>query len=144
MGSGKKVTMPEMIRQRKAQPQLEVVDLTDVTISTPLSVVAAYLQKRLTQRLTAYIIGIADGRDIGRYSRNQTKPHEKQRKKLFSLYELLETTLKDENDSMIQLWLQGRNSELSGDAPARVLRNAFFENFDSVKLAAEKMSEVGR
>jgi hypothetical protein len=102
------------------------------------------LQQRLGQRLVAYIVGITDGRDIGRYGRGEETPHSSTERKLRSVLELMNTILKDENDRMTRLWFQGYNSELNGEAPAKALHDSFEQHFSAVKLAALKFTDLSR
>lgn len=148
MGARKKVRMDDQVVEtlspRQARPQMEVPSLQLPTLIAPINVVAEVLQRRLTQRLTAYIVGLSDGRDIGRYVRQEREPHASNAIKMRSLFELLNTILKDENDQIIQLWFQGQNSELKGEAPAQALRDDFLRHFPAVRIAALKLVELSR
>ena len=60
---------------KHAMAQIETDDLSFEVARAAVHSLAQELQDILTQRLVAYIVGLSDGRDIGRYARQERKPH---------------------------------------------------------------------
>jgi len=127
---------------KHAVAQMETQDLSFDVARASLHHLAHELQEILTQRLVAYIIGIADGRDIGRYARQERKPHAGTDIKLRELYNLVSMMRKKEDSETIQIWFQGRNPELADNSPAKLLHDDF-TNYSRVKLAIEKFLSSG-
>ena len=128
---------------RNAVAQIQTHDLSLRTIRTPLQDLALYLQNALTQKLAAYMVGLSDGRDIGRYAREDRNPHPRQLAKLQALFELLNSTFKTEDPRIVQAWFLGVNPELDGQAPAKLLRESFDQELSRVRAAAEKFMDAG-
>lgn len=101
---------------------------------------ALRLQQKLTQRLTAYMVDLADGRDIGRYARGERKPHPGTQMKLRDLFSLVSMLTEREDAETIQAWFMGRNPELKHRAPALLLHENFNVNYEQVRKAAIKFS----
>jgi hypothetical protein len=127
---------------RRATAQIETEDLPLSAVRSPISDLTQQLQDILTQRLVAYIVGLSDGRDIGRYARGERRPHPGTNLKLRELFGLISLMLEKEDPQTVQVWLQGRNPELEDQSPASVLR-ASFENYPRVKSAIEKFLAAG-
>ena len=127
---------------KHAVAQIETADLPINIARASLQNLAMDLQNTLTQRLTAYIVGISDGRDIGRYARGERKPHPGTDAKLRELSCLVAMMKEKEDPETIQIWFQGRNPELEDKSPARILHEDF-ENYPKVKQAIEKFLTSG-
>lgn len=128
---------------KAARAQVEVIEHSLQNLRKPLSKIAQILQDVLTQKLVAYMIGISDGRDIGRYSRAERSPHPPTAKKLRDLFTLLQLLSESEDSETIQVWFTGKNPELGDKSPARALHESFDKNFENVRLAAVKFIEMG-
>src|SRR4051812_28817014 len=128
---------------RKAIAQTEAYDVSLSAARTSLEELARDLQESLTQKLTAYIVGLSDGRDIGRYARGERKPHFSTQVKLRDLYGLVCRMLRSEGPETIQVWFMGRNPELEDRSPAALLHDDFDGNFVRVKNAALKFLQLG-
>ena len=127
---------------RHAVAQIETDDLSFDVARAEMHMLTQQLQEILTQRLTAYIVGLSDGRDIGRYARQERKPHPGTDIKLRELANLVFIMKKREDSETIQVWFQGRNPELGDLSPAKVLREDF-GNYPKVKRAIEKFLSSG-
>jgi hypothetical protein len=127
---------------KHAVAQIETDDLPINVARASLQNLAMDLQNILTQRLTAYIVGVSDGRDIGRYARGERKPHHGTDTKLRELSCLVAMMREKEDPETIQIWFQGRNPELGDQSPARILHEDF-ENYPKVKHAIEKFLTSG-
>lgn len=128
---------------RHAIAQIETNDLSLDVARSPVQSIAGGLQDVLTQKLTAYIVGLSDGRDVGRYVRGERKPHPETNIKLRDLYSLVSDFLKVEDPETIQVWFLGRNPELEHSSPANVLHAGFMENYLRVRGAMDKFLENG-
>ena len=127
---------------KHARAQIETDDLPLNVARSSMSDLAKELQDTLTQRLTAYIVGLSDGRDIGRYARKERKPHSGTDVKLRELYNLVSMMKEKEDAETIQIWFQGRNPDLKDHSPAKLLHDTF-DNYPQVKRAVEKFLAIG-
>jgi hypothetical protein len=127
---------------KHARAQIESDDLPLDVARSSMADLAQKLQDILTQRLTAYIVGLSDGRDIGRYARKERKPHPGTDAKLRELYNLVSMMKDKEDPETIQVWFQGRNPDLRDYSPAKLLHENF-ENYPQVKHALEKFLATG-
>lgn len=105
---------------------------------TTVQSIASGLQDVLTQKLTAYIVGLSDGLDMGRYVRGEKIPDSGTDKKLRDLHSLVSDFLKVKDSETIQVWFLGKNPELENDSPANILHSGFMENYLRVMGAADK------
>jgi len=127
---------------KHAMAQIETDDLSFDVARASMHSLAQELQDILTQRLVAYIVGLSDGRDIGRYARQERKPHRGTDIKLRELSNLVSLMKNKEDPETIQVWFQGRNPELGDLSPAKVLHEDF-SNYPKVKRAIEKFLVTG-
>lgn len=127
----------------KAVAQIDTEDVSLNTARHSLTKVAKFLQETLTQKLVAYLIGISDGRDVGRYVRGEREPHFKTKIKLRDLFVLVTLMNQSEDAETIQAWLMGRNPELGDLSAASLLNKDFDKNYARVKSAADKFLEMG-
>jgi hypothetical protein len=103
------------------------------------------LQLRLTQRLTAYILGLSDGREVGCYAHGDLLPGRVVEDEARALADLLGDAFNGTDDRVVQLWFQGHNPELVGnDAPARALRSNLQASLSDVQIAAEAFAASER
>jgi hypothetical protein len=122
---------------KHARAQIETDDFPFNVARSSMADLAFELQNILTQRLTAYIVGLSDGRDIGRYARRERKPHSGTDAKLRELYNLVSMMKKKEHPETIQIWFLGKNPDLEDRSPANVLHESF-DSYPQVKRAVEK------
>ena len=127
---------------KHARAQIETDDLPFNVARRSMSDLAMELQDILTQRLTAYIVGLSDGRDIGRYARKERKPHPGTDAKLRELYNLISMMKEKEDPEIIQIWFQGKNPDLKNRSPASLLHDSF-DSYHQVKRAVEKFLASG-
>ncbi|MGK5087006.1 hypothetical protein WDW86_05565 [Bdellovibrionota bacterium FG-2] len=128
---------------RHAVAQSEAQDLTFDVARSRLETIAEQLQSVLTQKLTAYLVDLSDGRDIGRYARGERKPHPGTQMKLRHLFSLVSPMLTKEDRDTVQVWFMGRNPELADQSPAKLLHQDFNKNFIRVRDAANKFLATG-
>jgi hypothetical protein len=116
---------------RKAIAQTETSDVSLSVARTSLAELAQTLQEAITQKLVAFMVGISDGGDVGRYARGERKPHFTTQIKLRDLYGLIHRMLKSEGQETIQVWFMGKNPELDNRPPA------FFFTKTSMAISSE-------
>ena len=129
------------MRQAAARKNME--DLPIEQARKGISALAAELQERLTQRLLAYMIGISDGRDIGRYARGEREPHASTAQHLRNVYYLVCLLGESEDDATIQAWLTGLNPMLDDRSPAELLHDDHEAHMQLVLRAAKKFIQTG-
>jgi hypothetical protein len=127
---------------KQARAQLETDDLPLNVARSSMADVAQELQNVLTQRLTAYVVGLSDGRDIGRYARGERKPHPGTDAKLRELYHLVSLMKEQEDAETIQIWFLGRNPDLEDKSPAKILHESF-DDYPRIKQAIQKFLALG-
>lgn len=128
---------------RHAVAQSETQDTPLDQARAGLAEIAKDLQETLTQRLVAYVVGLSDGRDIGRYVRRERTPHPSTAGKLRDLYYVVNLLRAQEDNQTIQAWFTGMNPELDDRSPATLLRESFEENKTRVVTAARKFLSAG-
>lgn len=100
----------------------------------PLPEMAEKLQDTLGQRITAYAIGIKDGRQVGKYARGETKPSDLAMDRLRRLYQVVQILSTRETAETIRAWMIGSNPLLEGRAPLELLHE---DQVEAVAGAAE-------
>jgi len=88
------------------------------------SEMAAYLQKHLGQKLTAYLAGLKDVKTVGQWAKGRVEPPALTRERLRAASHAAELFNVRYNDKAAQGWFFGANSSLDDRAPAAVLREA--------------------
>jgi hypothetical protein len=84
---------------------------------------AAYLQETLTQRLTAYICNVKDGKTVARWAQDAVadiRPESEQR--LRTAYEIVSLLLQFDSPQTVRAWFMGLNPQLDDVSPATTLR----------------------
>jgi hypothetical protein len=128
---------------RQAAARRNIEDLPLDQARKGISDLATELQGRLTQRLLAYMIGISDGRDIGRYVRGEREPHASTAQRLRNVYYLVSLLKSSEEDTTIQAWLTGLNPMLEDRSPAELLHEDHERHLTAVLRAAKKFIQTG-
>lgn len=95
------------------------------------SEIAAYLQEQLGQRMAAYLVGLSDSRQVGRYARGTTRPSSVTDRRLREGYKTVRMIVDAYDARTVKAWLFGTNSRLDDEAPIDVLASA--ENGESFK-----------
>jgi hypothetical protein len=85
--------------------------------------IAASLQERLGQRVTAYLSGIRDAKMVGRWARGKAKPRELAELRLRAAYPAAELLATAYGPDTARAWFFGTNTRLSDEAPAHLLRH---------------------
>jgi len=85
--------------------------------------IAASLQERLGQRVTAYLSGVRDAKMVGRWARGKAKPRELAELRLRAAYPAAELLASAYGPDTARAWFFGTNTRLGGEAPAHLLRH---------------------
>jgi hypothetical protein len=105
------------------------------------SEIAGYLQEQLGQRVAAYLAGLSDTRQIGRYARQEGAPSETTERRLREGYKAVRMITDAYNAKTAKAWLFGTNSRLDDEAPIEVLGQArATEQFAAVVRAARQFA----
>jgi hypothetical protein len=107
----------------------------------PIGEVAAFLQDRLGQRMTAFLGGLADAKQIGRYVRaDGPEPRTAVAQRLRHGYKVVRIINETYDTDTAKAWLFGTNTRLDDHAPIELLRTAEKpEQFTAVIRAARQL-----
>jgi hypothetical protein len=110
----------------------------------PTAAVAGFLQDTLGQRMTAYLAGLNDVKQIGRYRRpDGPTPTPQVELRLREGYKVVRMLLDCYDQATTRNWLFGTNSRLDDQAPIGVLRNGKVpEDFVAVVRAARQFASA--
>ncbi|MDB5077278.1 MAG: hypothetical protein JWO42_3457, partial [Chloroflexi bacterium] len=88
---------------------------------------SAYLQDMLTQRLTAFICNVKDGKTVARWAQgsvSEIRPQSEQR--LRAAYEIATLLLQFDSPQTVRAWFMGLNPQLDDISPATALHDGRF------------------
>ncbi|HST38366.1 MAG TPA: hypothetical protein VLK58_02600 [Conexibacter sp.] len=121
-------------------PAAERLDRDAATL--PIGEVAAYLQAQLGQRMTAFLAGLSDAKQIGRYATpGGPAPRSAVANRLRHGYKVVRMISDAYDASTAKAWLFGTNTRLDDEAPIEVLRTAADpEQFTAVVRAARQLA----
>jgi hypothetical protein len=108
----------------------------------PVGEVAAYLQDQLGQRMTAFLVGLTDAKQVGRYARaDGPEPRAIIAQRLRHGYKVVRMISDAYDAETAKAWLFGTNTRLDDQAPIEVLRTAEQpEQFTAVIRAARQLA----
>jgi hypothetical protein len=110
----------------------------------PIQEIAAYLQKHLGQRLTAYISGVNDPKMVSHWIAGRNVPRDGSQMRLREAYQATRLLISAYDDQTAKAWFAGSNARLDSEAPAFTLRRA--RNWEDLRLlvpAARAFAEGG-
>lgn len=88
----------------------------------PVSEIAQTLQGLLSRRLTAYIVGVKDGKTISRWATGETTDiREDSEIKLRTAYELVKLITNFDSEQVARAWMIGLNPQLDDSSPAEMI-----------------------
>jgi hypothetical protein len=96
---------------------------TQATTASPAEI-AAFLQEHLGQKLTAYLSGLKDPKEVGAWARGDNVPRDLAVMRLRCAYRVVLMILKTYDADTAKAWLFGTNTRLGDEAPAVLLRRA--------------------
>jgi len=123
-----------------ALTQAAVEQIDDATNRTETAHIAAYLRDQLGQRVTAYLLGAADPKQVAAYARggNISELRARRLREGYKIVRMIETPYDTET---AKAWLFGTNARLDDQAPIEVLAGATkTEQFADVRRAARQFA----
>jgi len=123
-----------------ALTQAVVEQIDDLTNRTDTAKIAAYLRERLGQRITAYLLGAVDPKQVAAYARggNISDVRARRLREGYKIVRMIETPYDIET---AKAWLFGTNARLDDQAPIEVLAGATrTEQFVDVRRAARQFA----
>jgi uncharacterized protein (DUF2384 family) len=100
----------------------EAQRLDDEAATRSIRELAAYLQDAVGQRVAAAIAGLADAKQIGRYTRDDgPEPHGLTEQRLRAGYKVVRMLVDAYDAKTARAWLFGTNTRLDDRAPIDVL-----------------------
>jgi hypothetical protein len=109
----------------------------------PVSEIARYLQGQLGQRTAAYLAGVADSRQIGRYAAEKHEPGPPVERRLREGYKVVRMICDAYDAKTAKAWLFGTNSRLDDQAPVEVIGRAeSTDDFVAALRAARQFASV--
>jgi hypothetical protein len=121
-------------------PAAERLDHEATTL--PIGQVAAYLQDQLGQRMAAFLAGLSDAKQIGRYAREDgPEPRAAVAARLRHGYKVVRLISDAYDARTARAWLFGTNTRLDDEAPIEVLRAATTpDEYTAVVRAARQLA----
>lgn len=110
-------------------------------VLTPLPEIANTLQSALSRRLTAYIVGVTDGKTVARWASGEVseiRDHTVEQR-LRTAYEIHALLMNYESAPMVKAWFIGLNPQLDDISPAQALHDGQL----SEAIAAARAFTVG-
>jgi hypothetical protein len=120
----------------------EAEQLDHDTTTLPVGEIAAYLQEQLGQRMAAFLAGLSDVKQIGRYTREDgPEPREAVAQRLRAGYKITRMIGAAYDAKTTKAWLFGTNTRLDDEAPIELLRSAETpEQFTPIIRAARQLA----
>lgn len=109
------------------------------SVSFEVKDVAQYLQEALGQKLVAYIAGVGDSKQVGRWAQGTQSPRDEPERRLRAAFQIFHLLLAEESPHVIRAWFIGMNPQLDDDSPAEVIRDGRLKE----ALAAAKAFVAG-
>ena len=121
-------------------PGAERLDHDAATL--PIAEIATYLQKGLGQRMAAFLAGLSDAKQIGRYAQEDgPEPRAAVARRLRHGYKVVRMISDAYDAETAKAWLFGTNTRLDDQAPIEMLRAAESpEQFTAVVRAARQLA----
>jgi hypothetical protein len=121
-------------------PEAERLDHDAATL--PIAEIAAYLQGSLGQRMAAFLAGLSDAKQIGRYVQEDgPEPRAAVARRLRHGYKIVRMISDAYDAETAKAWLFGTNTRLDDQAPIEMLRAAEEpEQFTAVVRAARQLA----
>jgi hypothetical protein len=121
-------------------PEAERLDHDAATL--PIVEIAAYLQSSLGQRMAAFLVGLSDAKQIGRYAQEDgPEPRAAVARRLRHGYKIVRMISDAYDAETAKAWLFGTNTRLDDQAPIELLRVAESpEQFTAVVRAARQLA----
>lgn len=110
--------MPALLDQKK----IETIE-KESTIS-PVSDIAGYLREHLGSKMTAYVSGLNDIKEITHWIAGEISPRDLAVIRMRYVYQIIRMIIDAYGEETAKAWLFGTNTRLKDEAPAYILRYA--------------------
>ncbi|MFF7415466.1 XRE family transcriptional regulator [Streptomyces lydicus] len=90
--------------------------------------IARFLQDTFSQRLTAFIAGIEDPKQVGKWCAAQNSPRIDSELRLRAAYQVFQTIEHAENSHTARAWMIGMNPQLDDDSPLQAIADDRFKD----------------
>ena len=91
---------------------------------TPAKNIAEFLQNHLGQKMTAYLCGLNDAKNVGQWINGNVSPKDLSAMKLRYTYHVTRMIIDAFDDDTAKAWLFGANTRLNDEAPAYIFRHS--------------------
>jgi hypothetical protein len=91
------------------------------TVQKSVSDVARFLQENFGQRLTAFIAGIEDPKQVGKWCSGHNSPRIDSELRLRASYQVFQMITLAENCHTARAWMIGMNPQLEDDSPVQAI-----------------------
>ncbi len=91
---------------------------------TPVKDIAEFLQNHLGQKMTAYVCGLNDVKNVGQWINGRVSPKDLSAMKLRYAYYVTRMLVDAFDDETAKAWLFGTNTRLKDEAPAYIFHNS--------------------
>nr|WP_012476899.1 hypothetical protein [Streptomyces sp. 44030]ABC67331.1 hypothetical protein pRL1.2 [Streptomyces sp. 44030]ABC67361.1 hypothetical protein pRL1.32c [Streptomyces sp. 44030] len=92
-------------------------------VETGIPEIVRYLQEVLGQKLTAFIAGTTDPKNVARWSRGDHSPRPDTERKLRAAFQVFQLLQQYDSEGVVRAWFIGMNPHLDDESPAEVLRD---------------------
>ncbi|MFH8219537.1 XRE family transcriptional regulator [Streptomyces sp. NPDC018057] len=90
-------------------------------VQASAAVIARFLQENFGQRLTAFIAGIEDPKQVGKWCSEQNSPRIDSELRLRAAYQIFQMITFEENCHTARAWMIGMNPQLEDDSPIQAI-----------------------
>ncbi|ANW19116.1 hypothetical protein [Streptomyces clavuligerus] len=91
------------------------------TVQTTIADIARFLQENFGQRLAAFIAGIEDPKQVGKWCSSQNAPRVDSELRLRAAYQVFQMITLAENCHTARAWMIGMNPQLEDDSPIQAV-----------------------
>ncbi|WP_285564988.1 XRE family transcriptional regulator [Streptomyces sp. RTGN2] len=107
-----------MQTQRETTPEARALrDQTEQSIAD----IARFLQDTFSQRVVAFVAGIEDPKQVGKWCRGQNAPRLDSEMRLRTAYQIFKFIESAENLHTARAWMIGMNPQLDDDSPLEAI-----------------------
>ncbi|MFF9727082.1 XRE family transcriptional regulator [Streptomyces gardneri] len=110
------------------------------SMDAPIPEIAQFLQDTFSQRTVAFLAGIKDVKQVGRWCKEQNAPRYDSEIRLRTAYHVFRYVEERENRHVARAWMMGMNPQLDDDAPLQALAD---DRFKDVMAAARSYRQGG-
>ncbi|MFD4371112.1 XRE family transcriptional regulator [Streptomyces sp. NPDC058486] len=103
------------------------------SMDVSISEIAQFLQETFSQRTVAFLAGIKDAKQVGRWCKSQNAPRYDSEVRLRTAFQVFRYVEECENRHVARAWMMGMNPQLEDDAPLQALAG---DRFKDVMAAA--------